>query len=88
VASGEIPRIQPVHRSVAVASQVEMRWTWNGRLTYTNDHAKVPKNIASGNTWEPCRNRPETEATVRSLASAQRTATRLPPRRLASATEE
>jgi hypothetical protein len=33
VASGEMPRIQPVHRSVATVSHVDTRWIWNGRLT-------------------------------------------------------
>ena len=33
VASGEMPRIQPVHLSVETASHVETRWMWNGRLT-------------------------------------------------------
>ncbi len=48
VASGEIPRIQPVHRRVATGSAVLMDWMWNGRLTYTKDQANVPTNMATG----------------------------------------
>ena len=50
VTSDEMPRIQPVQRSVDTGSVVLRRWMWKGRLTNTNDHAKDPRNIASGRT--------------------------------------
>ena len=50
VTSGAMPRIQPVQRSVATGSTVLIAWMWKGRLTYTKDQAKVPRNIASGST--------------------------------------
>src|SRR3989338_8256818 len=53
VTSGEIPRIHPVHRSVAVASSVVIVWMWNGRLTYTKDQANEPQNIATGRVCGP-----------------------------------
>jgi hypothetical protein len=101
-----MPRIQPVQRSVEVGSQVDMRWMWNGRLTYTKDHAKVPKNIASGSMWVPRTSQAgvrvlragDDDSVVtktpvglgggeRLVAGPQSTATRLPPRRLASETD-
>ena len=33
VASGEMPRIQPVQRRVVTGSSVEISWMWKGRLT-------------------------------------------------------
>lgn len=59
---------------------------WKGRLTYANDHANVPKNMASGSTWEPRTIWTDERRSCALVVPAQSTATRLPPRRLASAT--
>ncbi len=39
---------RPIQVSVAVASSGPIARIWKGRLTYTNDQAKVPRNIATG----------------------------------------
>jgi hypothetical protein len=48
VTSEVMPTIQPVQRSVAASSRALRRWMWNGRLTKTNDQAKLAKKVATG----------------------------------------
>jgi len=48
VTSEVMPTIQPVQWSVATSSTVLSARMWKGKLTKTNDHAKLPRNIASG----------------------------------------
>src|SRR5207249_6730044 len=44
---------RPIQVSVAVASSGPIARIWKGRLTYTTDQAKVPRNIATGRMRGP-----------------------------------